>query len=443
MIQTENRIQTEDQTQPEDKIHTKDINKVSFLREIAPYIHNHRGKSFVIAFSGEVIASQQFHQIIQDFAIISSFGVRLVLVHGTRQQIDERLHRSNIPVRLHKNIRITDKPALVAAQEAIGFLRVQIENLLTYALNLPSLSSRKLGIVSGNFITARPLGVHDGIDYGFTGVVRKINHDLIQQQLDAHNIVLLSPMGYSPTGEAYNLRYEEVATSVAVALKADKLIFLSHCPLNLPRELTLNEARLHTSKYEFLSTVIEALETDVERVHLLDASVDGALLLELYTRNGIGSMFSTEEVEVLRSAHIEDISGILELIRPLENQGALIKRSREQLELEINNFHIITRDQKIIACAALYDTDHKEIAELACFAVHPHFQGNSRGSKLLKYITQLAQTQGKKKLLVLTTQTADWFRERGFIKGTIEDLPPNKQSLYNYRRNSQVLFKVL
>lgn len=418
-------------------------NNASFFREAAPYIHNHRGKTFIVAFAGEVITSDRFQQIIQDLAIVSSLGARLVLVHGTRPQIDERLQRSHMPIRLCNGIRITDRIALLAAQEAIGFLRIRIENLLTYALNQPSLDSNSLGVVSGNFITARPFGIHDGIDYGYTGLVRRVSHQQIQQQLDLHNIVLLSPMGYSPSGEAYNLRYEQVAIAAANSLKADKLIFLNHQSLDLPCELTVEEAKTRIPKSGLLSAVIEALETGVERVHLLDADIDGALLLELYTRDGVGNMVAAEPFEYLRAAKVEDIRSILGLIYPLESAGVLIKRSREQLELEISNFHIITRDRQIIACAALYDTDDLQIGELACFVVHPRYRGGNRGDKLLKHITRLAQIQGKTKLVVLTTQTADWFRERGFTKGTIEELPPNKKLLYNYQRNSQILFKSL
>lgn len=418
-------------------------NSVSFFREAAPYIHNHRGKTFVIAVAGEIIASKQFRQIIQDIAIISTLGARIVLVHGTRPQIDERLARSNHPLRLHKGIRVTDATTLLIAKEAIGFLRIRIENLLTHSLNQPSLINAGLGVVSGNFITARPLGIHDGIDYGYTGVVRKINHALIQQQLDANNIVLVSPMGYSPTGEAYNLHYEEVAISVAKTLKADKLLFLSDQPLDIPHELTPEEAKAYLPQHKLLATIIEAVTTDVERIHFVNADTDGGLLLELYTRDGVGSMITMAQFECLRAATIEDISGILKLIQPLEQQGVLIKRSREQLELEIHNFHVITRDNEVIACVALYDTDEPSIAELACFAVSPQYRGGNRGDKLLRHIEQLAKTQGKTTLLVLTTQTTDWFRERGFVKKAIADLPNNKKSLYNYQRNSQVLFKTL
>jgi len=418
-------------------------NSVSFFREAAPYIHSHRGKTFVVAFAGEVMESPQFRQIIQDLAIISTLGTRLVLVHGSRPQIDQRLQRINAPVQLHKGIRITDGTTLLAAEEAIGFLRIRIENLLTHSLSQPSLTNHGLGVVSGNFITARPFGIHDGIDYGYTGLVRKINHALIRQQLDAQNIVLLSPIGYSPTGEAYNLRYEQVAIAAAKALKADKLIFLSAQPLALPHELTREEARNYLPENELLPAIIDALETDVERIHLLNAETDGALLTELYTRDGIGSMIATEPFERLRPANIDDISEIIDLIRPLEAHGTLIKRSREQLEMEIGNFHVIVRDRQIIACIALYDTDAPDIAELACLAVNSHYRGGNRGDKLLRHATQTAQDNGKSKLLVLTTQTTDWFRERGFVKGDVSGLPANKKALYNYQRNSQILFKPL
>ncbi len=421
----------------------KDCSSVSFFREAAPYIHGHRDKTFVIAFAGEVIELPQFRQIMQDVAIVATLGAKVVLVHGTRPQINARLERTQTPVRLHKGIRVTDETALIAAQEAIGFLRIQIENLLSHALAQPSLHSHTLEIVSGNFITAQPLGIHDGIDYGYSGLVRKINHSFISRQLQADHIILLSPLGYSPTGEAYNLRYEQVAITTAKALQADKLIFLSEQPLDLPSELTPEEAQAYRQHNELMPAVLEALETKVERIHLLNAQMDGALLLELYTRDGVGTLVAAEQFETLRAATVEDISGILDLIRPLEQKGTLIKRSREQLELEIHKFYIITRDREVIACVALYNTDDADTVELACLAVNPQYRGGNRGDKLLKHVAQVAYTQGKSRLLVLTTQTTQWFRERGFVKASVDELPANKKSLYNYQRNSQVLFKQL
>ncbi len=418
---------------------------VLFFREAAPYIHAHRGKTFVIAFAGEVIESEQFRQLLQDMAIVSTLGARLVLVHGTRPQIDKKLAGQSST--FHKGIRVTDAVALRAAEEAIGLLRVQIENQLTHILSQPSLSNKGLAIISGNFITARPLGIHDGVDYQHSGLVRKVHYSHIQQQLDMHNIVLLSPLGYSPNGQAYNLRYEQVAIETAKSLQADKLIFISDQPLQLPAELTPNEAQTYLTQTPLLAGILDAIQDAVTRVHLLDITTDGALLLELYTRDGVGSMIANEPFECLRAATEEDISGILDLIRPLEEQGILIKRSREQLELTINQFYLITRDREIIACVALNETDDPSVAELACLAVSSQYRSNNkgltRGDKLLKHIQQIAKSQGKTRLLVLTTQTVDWFVERGFIKGQVTDLPSNKKHLYNYQRNSQVLFKTL
>lgn len=422
---------------------TQNSKQIAFFREAAPYINAHWAKVFVIAFAGEVIEMPQFRQMMQDVAIVSTLGAKVVLVHGTRPQINARLARMAIPIRLHKGIRITDETSLVAAEEAIGFLRIRIENLLSHALAQPSIHNHGVDIISGNFITARPLGIHDGVDYGYSGSVRKINATFIQEQLQAHNIVLLSPIGYSPTGEAYNLRYEQVAITTAHALKADKLIFFSADVLDLPPELTPEEARHYQTQNELMPAVSEALDNAIERIHLLSASTDGALLLELYTRDGVGTLITAEQFETLRNATVEDISGVLDLIRPLEQQGILIKRSREQLELEIHKFYIITRDREVIACVALYDTADPSIAELACLAVNKQYRGGNRGDKLLKHIEQVAFAQGKQRLLVLTTQTTQWFRERGFVKAAIEDLPDNKKQLYNYQRNSQVLFKTL
>ena len=423
---------------------TDPSNSVHLLREASPYIYQHRDKTFVIAFPGEVVEQDTFRRLIQDIASISALGSRLVIVHGTRSQINKRLEAAGRTSRFHHNSRVTTPDDIPLVEEAVGYLRIKIENLLSHALNQPSLANDSIGVSSGNYITAQPLGIIDGVDYGHTGKIRRIAHTFIQQQLASNNIVLMSPIGYSPSGETYNLDYEQVALSTAKALNADKIIFISDNDAQLPHEITAGQIDADANASTFLKKIARILlDGDSERVHLLNAATDGALLLELYTRDGVGSLISAQQFEQLRAATVEDISGILDLIRPLESKGTLIKRSREQLELEISNFHVTVRDQKIIACVALYNTDNPSIAELACLAVHPDYRGGNRGDKLLRHVAQLAQTQGKSRLLVLTTQTTDWFRERGFEKGSVEELPANKKSLYNYQRNSQVLFKTL
>ncbi|MCK5810791.1 MAG: amino-acid N-acetyltransferase [Cocleimonas sp.] len=418
--------------------------RIDFFREAAPYIHLHRGKTFVIAFSGEVISGQSFDRIISDIAILSALGVHIIIVHGARLQIDQHLQQIKHAIDIANDLRVTDAVTLNIAKQTIGTLRVEIENKLGHALNRPPIINDELGVLSGNFITAKPVGVFQGIDYQHTGKVRKINTVLIQSLLDQENIVLLSSLGFSPTGEAYNLRYEDVASFVATQIQADKLIFISQNQVELVREINLQDLKTNilpaADKYPLLHDIAMALNQGVKRVHLINEAQNGGLLLELYTRDGIGTMFTASLYDELRQATVDDVSGIIELISPLEEKGILIKRSREQLELEIHNFSLIKRDGKVIGCAALYEMD-EVTAELACLVIHPNYRTGGRGDILIDFITKNAKDKNLQQLLVLTTQSIDWFKERGFTIGEVEDLPDKKKALYNFQRNSKVLFK--
>ena len=420
-----------------------ELNHINFFREAAPYIQAHKGKTFVIAISSTIIESNQLNNIINDIAILSTLGIKLVLVYGTRLQINKQLEQQNISFDFYKKYRITTPKILEVSQTVVGRLRVKIENCLSYALNKPSIINKSLAVISGNFITAKPIGIYNGVDYQYTGKVRKIAHEHIQQQLAHHAIILLSPLGLSPSGESYNLLYKDVAVQTAKALQADKLIFLQPLSSDLPRQLTLNETKKYTLSGHLISYIDAALNAGVTRIHLINALRNGSLLLELYTRDGSGTLISNDHYDALTAACIEDISGIIDLIRPLEKKGILIRRSREQLELEINNFSVIKRDQKVIACAALYPMKSAQSAELACFVVDNHYRGQHKGDLLLDFIEYQAKKSSIKQLIVLTTQTTDWFRERGFNLGKIDDLPEEKKRLYNYQRNSKILLKSL
>ena len=420
-------------------------NHTDFLREAAPYIQLHRGKTFVIAFAGEVIAGEHFTKLIQDIAILSALGARVVLVHGARPQVGAHLKALKHEITVVDDMRVTDDITLQIAKETIGALRVEIENKLTHALSMPPVINEGLGVLSGNFITAQPLGIHNGTDFQHTGTVRKINASLIKQLINSGSIVLLSSLGFSPTGEAFNLRYEDVASATAKALQADKLIFIHAEEATATTDIELQSIDTfidsHPQQSRLLNHIKTALKSGVQRVHLISAESQDGLLLELYTRDGIGTMFNASLYEMIRPADIDDVSGIIELIAPLENKGALIKRSREQLELEIDNFSVIERDGKIIACGALYPIPETQTGELACLAVHPDYKGGARGNRLLKQITQQALDKNLKQLLVLTTQSIDWFKERDFNVGEVDDLPLQKKTLYNFQRNSKILFK--
>ncbi|MGB5541203.1 MAG: amino-acid N-acetyltransferase [Gammaproteobacteria bacterium] len=430
---------------------------IDSFRHSAPYIHAHRGRTFVLVFGGEAVEDPHFPGLIHDVALLHSLGIQLVLVHGARPQIERKLSAGGIEMEYARGLRITDDAALVCVKEAAGSVRVEIEALLSMGLANTPMSGARIGVSSGNFVTARPLGVRDGIDYCHTGEVRRIDGAAIRQHLADRRIVLLSPLGYSPTGEVFNLSAEEVATATAIELQADKLVLLNEGEKlrdgrrRLIAQLTINEAQalldgrrqLSETMRRQLHSAIQACRGSVRRVHLLDRQQDGALLLELFTRDGLGSLITADPFEGLRDATIDDVGGVLELIKPLEQQGVLVRRSRELLEMEIGHFLVIERDGTIIACAALYPGDKRTQAELACLAVHDDYRNEGRGDALLQAVEHRAVRNGIKQLVVLTTHTAHWFRERGFLPGDLSHLPARKKALYNYQRNSKVFYKAL
>ncbi len=428
---------------------------VSWFRNSSPYIHAHRNRTFVIFFGGEAVFAE-FDSLIHDFALLKSLGIRLVLVHGIRPQIDATLVQKNLTSTFKNNCRITDKATLQCVKEAAGIMRVEIEALLSMGLTNSPMAGAKIKVASGNFVTAKPLGVIDGVDFCYTGVVRRVDYAAIHQQLDQQNVVLISPLGYSPSGEIFNLVAEEVATEVAIALQAEKLILLSEQPCINPEsnqavaQMTSSEAKAFLQRYpqleisciRTLMAAIQSCERGVQRVHLLNRHQEGALLLELFTRDGIGTLISSAAFETLRPANLNDIGGILELIKPLEQLGTLAKRSREKLEMEINDYIVIERDGLIIGCTAFHVLN-TTTAIMACLAVHSDYQKAARGQRLFDDLIQKARQQGLQTLVVLTTQTSHWFIERGFLAADLDNLPENIKSYYNPERNSKVLYKPL
>lgn len=435
---------------------------VRWFRSVAPYIHAFGGRTFVIAFGGEVVDDDQFVALAHDLNLLTSLEVRLVLVHGARPQIESRLKRYKIESRYVTGLRVTDKATMEAVKEANGAIRVEIEALLSMGLVNSPMAGSDIRVASGNFVTARPLGVRDGVDLQHTGEVRKIDAIGIQKRLDDGELVLLSPLGYSPTGETFNLSLEDVATSTAIALDADKLIFLMDTPgvLNLRgellREMTAEKARnllRHTQNESavnitedvryFLPSAVRACEHGVARTHLICRHTDGAILQELFTHEGIGTMITEMPLESMRQAEISDVGGLLQLIEPLEAEGILVRRGRERLEMEIGHFYVMEHDGLIIGCAALYPFTESRQAELACMAVHPSLRGGGRGERLLNFCEEEAKNLGINTLFVLTTRTAHWFVERGFVESHVEALPSERRQLYNYQRRSKVFMKRL
>ncbi|WP_290651065.1 amino-acid N-acetyltransferase [Aquisalimonas sp.] len=432
---------------------------VQWFRRSSPYINAHRGRTMVVSVGGGALRGERAAALLQDIALLNSLGVRVVLVPGARPQIEERLRLRNVELRYHGDYRITDAAALEAVKEAVGALRVEIEALLSMGLANSPMAGFRLRVASGNFVTAKPLGVRDGVDYQHTGEVRRIDTTAIRERLAAGNIVLVLPLGCSPTGEVFNLVAEDVALCSATALAADKLLYLTDGDVlldeagELIRELDLQEAGWHlealrrqcdgTARLRLLDAAVRACRQGVQRVHLVNRERDGGLLLELFTRDGVGTLVAGDPFESLRPATADDVGGILRLIEPLEREGVLVRRSREELETRIGDYLVVERDGMIIATAALSPHRSAGMAELECFVIHPEYRGGNRGDTLLRHVEREARTRGLEHLFVLTTRTAHWFRERGFEPARLQDLPVERQSLYNLKRRSQVFIKAL
>jgi amino-acid N-acetyltransferase len=429
---------------------------VDWFRRSSPYIHAHRGKVFVLSFGGEAVSDDGFANLIHDIALLNGLGIRLVLVAGARPQIEQRLSARGAAMQVVNGLRVTDDAALACVKEANGAVRVEIEALLSMGLANSPMAGLRIRVGSGNFVTARPLGVIDGVDYRHTGEVRRVDAAALHELLDSGSIALLPALGYSPTGEVFNLSAADVAGAVAAALGADKLIFLTESKTAdgrgrvissmVPREvdaLLARRQRIPEEQARVLHNAATACRAGVHRVHVLNRHQDGILLSELFTRDGAGTLVTAEPYELVREAGIDDVGGILELIEPMEASGVLVKRSRELLEQEINQFTVVERDGAVIACAALYPYPDDGLAELACVAVHPDYRGAGRGEVLLRHIEDRARQLDLGRLFVLSTRTSHWFRERGFQIAPVERVPRRKRDLYNWRRGAKVFIKPL
>lgn len=429
---------------------------VAWLRRVAPYIHAFRGKTFVIGVPGEMIVDGGINALIQDLSLLHAMGMRIVIVNGCRPQINEQLRLRGQEARYHKDVRITDQVALECAKEAAGEIRLDMEAGFSQGLPNTPMANAGVRVVSGNFVLSRPVGIVDGVDFIYSGLVRKVDAQMIRLALDNGQIVLLSNIGYSATGDAFNLMMEDVAAATAIALDADKLVFvtevdgiadengriLSEISEAQAKRLLADNAVSNPAR-SYLRAALHACEGGVARSHVVPYTMDGSVLLEFFLHDGVGSMVVEETLEALREATIDDVGGILAIIQPLEEDGTLVKRDRALIEAEISNFTVIEHDRVIFGCAALYAFPDENMAEMACLAVNPEAQSLGDGERLVRRIEQRARALGITRIFVLTTRTAHWFLKRGFVLGSVDDLPVSRKRLYNWQRKSLVLLKNL
>ncbi len=429
---------------------------VAWLRDVAPYVHAHRGRTFVVGFGGELIDAGRLDALVHDLSLLQAMGIRLVLVHGSRPQVQKLLALKKLPGSFAGGLRITDAASLECVKEAAGAIRLGVEAAFSQGLPNTPMANSRIRVVSGNFVVARPVGILDGVDLQHTGLVRKIDVEAIRASLDSGYLVLLPPLGFSPTGEAFNLTMQDVAASTAMALKADKLVLIGQTEGvkdsdgTLVSELSAADAErmiaqqhVDTTCAAELSYLLKACRGGVSRAHLIPAHLDGGILIDLFTHSGVGTMLTPGELEALREAGVDDVGGVLRLIEPLEADGTLVKRPRELIERDIGQFSVLEHDGVIFGCAALLAFPGEAMAEMACLTVHPEQREAGDGERLLRRIEARSRALGIKRLFVLTTRTTHWFLKRGFTLAAVDDLPAERQRLYNWQRRSQILIKNL
>jgi amino-acid N-acetyltransferase len=409
---------------------------IDWFRNTAPYINTHRGTTVVVGLRAGAVSSENFINVVHDLALMHSLGMRLVIIH-------EHDALENAPL---------THDAMSALLGAISLERSQIERMFSMGLPNSPLHNAKLRVISGNFVTARPAGVLQGIDHGALGIVRQVDVAGVTHALDGAAICLLSTIGHSAAGDVFAVNALELMRVVSRSLSAEKLIVMSAhegvttADGDLARQLTVDAARgciasAPAGMDENIMLACDACDAGVQRVHLVSYSCDGGLIKELYTHDGAGTLVSSDEYEQIVTAQNHDLAGILELIRPLQQEGILADRPNEQIAKDLECFTVITKDSRVIACAALHPNMTDAIGEIACVATHPDYRESGHGERLIEKLVENARELDLKQVYVRTTQTGHWFRELGFKPIDGDALPPAEQAKSSRDRNSNTLIR--
>ncbi|MBF9018728.1 MULTISPECIES: amino-acid N-acetyltransferase [unclassified Oceanispirochaeta] len=425
---------------------------VDLIREVFSYNRRFKDSLFVIKIDSSIIDHPYFSILVRDLSLLHQNGIRFVIIPGAHDRINEILGQYNISYESRGGIRIS-------SDEAINFIKMAAFDVSNKVMT--QLSGYDIPSVIGNWVRARALGVIDGVDYQNTGKVDKIKTDSIQTLLKEGHIPIFPCIGWNAKGDPYNVSSDELAKVIAVEMGASKLFFitadtvLSSENCNVPSEMILTEdgriSKLSLGQTQQLleanpdnplmirvESAFQACEQGVNRVHIIDGKSDGAVLKEIFSNLGIGTMIHNNTYERIRKMESKDISSVLSLMKPFIDKGILISRSRQDLTEMKKDFVVYSMDGIIHGCGALHRYSD-DLAEIAALAVDRKFVHLKIGGKIVSYLLEQAQNKGLKRVFVLTTQTSDWFQNLGFETADVEDLPEEKRSQYNKDRNSRVL----
>lgn len=422
--------------------------KVSDLRGILQYVPRFRDRIFVIAIDGEIIAAENFANILLDLAVLRSLNIKIVLVHGVSFQIEKLAQARNTPISNHDGTGITDFETLQIALDASTRLTNDI---------LQGLTSVDLRAAFANAVIAHPAGILSGIDYLFTGKVEKIDAKCLHYLLDEGIIPIIPPLGYDGEGKTYRVNSDAAAVDVAEALHAAKVIFISrHDGLQLGneeiiRQLSVRDAeelikRKRISAPGVASKIAhgaQACRLGISRVHLINGNIDEALLTEVFSNEGIGTMIHSNEYQQMRRMMKKDVRQVMSLIKQSVHSEELIRRTRAELLQQIEDYWLLEVDRNIVGCVAIHPYESGQCAELACLYVSRNHENQGYGRKLMAFVENLARERGYAHLFALSTQAFAYLQQKGgFHEATIDILPQERQErLRQSGRNSRILVK--
>jgi amino-acid N-acetyltransferase len=424
--------------------------KLTDLRGILQYIPQFREKTFVISLDGAIVTNENFGNIVMDVAVLRSLNIRVVLVHGASAQIKALASEQAMTASDLDGSGITDDATLKLALTAA--------NRLTHEI-LEGLSANDLRAACTNAVIAHPLGILHGVNHQLTGKVERIDVEMCQKLLDNGIIPVLPPLGFDGDGKTYRVNSDSIAVSVAEALKAAKLMFITAqdgiiVGNRIIRQMSVNdlESVLTLQKNdiqpELVSKAIHALaacKAGVPRVHVINGSLEEGLLAEVFTNEGVGTLVYGNEFQQIRRAMKKDIRSILNLTKTSVASEELIKRTRSSIEKQLADYYIFEIDRNPVACVALHPFPEQKKGELAFLYVSPSHENQGIGRKLIQFVENKSRELGFSELIALSTQAFTYFQSKcGFVEGSPDSLPPTRREKYEQSgRNSKVLVKKL